>query len=173
MSAPTIDFLHPPRAGRLGWVMLVVGAVMLAAAAWFHHRWTTQRADRDTALLAQQEAVERTQRDALKPLPPTPDQRRFQRIAPQLRQPWLPTLRLIENVSEPPVFLLGLSVDPVAGTLRIDGETPTFDQVLSYMQTLDEPGLLGPAELRSHEQAVDPMGHATVRFTIVTRWSTQ
>lgn len=171
MSAPTIDFLNPPGARWLGWAMLVAGAGMLASAVWCHHRWSLQRANRDAVVLAQKYASDRAQRDASRPVLPSAEQRRFMRIAPQLRQPWLPTLRLIENVSEPPVFLLALSVDPATGSIRIDGEAPTFDQALSYMQALDEPGLLGPAELRSHEQAVDPTGRPTVRFSIVTRWS--
>ncbi|MFG6489627.1 hypothetical protein ACG04R_23325 [Roseateles sp. BYS78W] len=173
MSAATIDFLHPRHTRWLGWVMLAAGAVLLAAMVRLHHFWTRQQADHHAAVIAQQQAVEHAKRDALKPAPPPPDQRRFQRIAPQLRQPWLPTLRLIEHATEPPVFLLALTVDPVAGSIRIDGEAPTFEQALSYVQTLDEPGFLGPAELRSHEEAVDPTSHATVRFTLVTRWSAQ
>ncbi|MFZ5551245.1 MAG: hypothetical protein ACOZJX_21295 [Pseudomonadota bacterium] len=171
MSAPTIDFLGRRRAPWLGWIVLGAGAAALAASLWLGHRSATQRAERDAANHAQQEAAELARRAAQKPALPSPDQRRLQHVAPQLRQPWLPALRLIENVTEPPVFLLALSVDPAAGSLRIDGEAATFEGVLAYMQLLDEPGLLGPATLRSHEQAADPAGHNVVRFSIVTRWA--
>jgi len=173
VSSTSIDFLHSRRANWLGWMMFVIGAITLALSAGLHRHWSTQRSHRNAVILAQQQVAGNAQRAALRPVPPSPEQRRFQHIAPQLRQPWLPTLRLIENVTEPPVFLLALSVDPAAGSLRIEGETSTFDQVLSYLQTLDEPGLLGPAELRSHEQTLDPSGHTVVRFSIVTKWRAQ
>lgn len=171
MSAPTIDFLRPHRTFWLGWLLLGAGVAALAASLWLGHQWTSERAEHDAEKRTQQEAAEQAQRAALKPLPPSPDQRRLQHIAPQLRQPWLPTLRLIENVTEPPVYLLALSVDPAAGSLRIDGEASTFEDVLAYVQLLDEPGLLGPAALLSHEQAIDPAGRVAVHFSIVTRWS--
>jgi hypothetical protein len=170
MSAPTIDFLHPHRPAWLGWGLLAMGVATLAASLGLQHRWADQRADREAAIAVRAEAAERARREALKPVAPSPDERRFQHITPQLRQPWLPTLRLIENATEPPVYLLALSIDPGAGSLHIEGEAPTFDQVLSYVQTLDEPGLLGPAELRSHELVTDATGRTTVHFNIVTRW---
>jgi hypothetical protein len=170
MSEPTIDFLHPRRSAWLGWTLLAVGVVTLAISLGLQHRWTAQRAAQAAADAARREAAERAQREASKPVPLTADERRFQHIAPQLRQPWLPTLRLIENVTEPPVYLLSLSVDPAAGSLRLEGEAPTFDQVLAYVQMLDAPGLLGPAELSSHELVTDPTGRTAVRFSIATRW---
>jgi len=119
---------------------------------------------------AQEEAAERARREARRPIPLSPDQRRLQRIAPALRQPWLPTLRVIENATEPPVYLLSMAIDPAAGTVRLDAEAPSFDHALAYVQLLDEDGLLGPAQIYSHEQGNDPARPA-VRFTVVTRWS--
>lgn len=170
MNAPTIDFLHPRRSW-LGWSLLVVGAAALAASLWLDQRWAAQRADSAAAARSREEAAQQAHRAALQPVVPSPDQRRLQRIASQLRQPWLPALRLIENVTEAPVFLLGLSIDPATGIVRVDGEAPNFDQALAYATLLDEQGLMGPAELRSHEQVTDPSGRAAVRFTIMTRWS--
>ncbi|MGM9491331.1 hypothetical protein [Ideonella sp. YS5] len=171
MSAPTIDFLGRQRTAWLGWILLGAGLAALAASLWLGQRWTGQRAQRDAEVRSRQEAAEQAQRAALRPVALSPDERRLQHIAPRLRQPWLPALRLIENVTEPPVYLLALSVDPASGGLRIDGEAPTFEDALSYVRSLDEPGLLGPAALRSHEQATDPAGRSVVRFSILTRWA--
>lgn len=171
MSAATIDFLRPPRAPGIGWLLLALGAAALATALWLDHRWAQQRAEYEATARAREERARESQRAAQRPVPLTPDQKRLQRVSPQLRQPWLPTLRLIENVTEPPVYLLALSIDPAAGTATLDAEALSFDHALSYLQLLNEDGLLGPAQLRSHEQSGDPAGHPSVRFTVITQWS--
>lgn len=171
MSAATIDFLRPPRAPGIGWLLLALGAAALATELWLDHRWAQQHAAYEATVREREERALEAQRAAQRPVPLTPDQRRLQRVAPQLRQPWLPTLRLIESVTEPPVYLLGLSIDPATGTAKLDAEALSFDYALSYLQLLNEDGLLGPAQLRSHEQSGDPAGQPSVRFTVVTQWS--
>jgi hypothetical protein len=166
-----VDFLHPRRTPRLGWVLLVAGGAALFAALWVDQRWSAERATREAAARVREQAVWQQRAEALRPVPPSPDERRLQSITPVLRQPWLPVLRVIENATEPPVFLLGVSIDPGNGNVRLEAEGPDFDQALAYAQRLDEEGLIGRAQLRSHEQVVDSTGRATVRFAIVTRWS--
>jgi hypothetical protein len=171
MSAPMIDFAHAKRTAWLGWIVLALGVAALGTALRLDQRWTTQRADQQASLQARLDAAEQQRRDALRPVPPSPDRRRLQRIAPQLRQPWLTTLRVIEGVTQPPVFLLGLSIDPASGGLRLEGEAPSFEEALAYAKSLGEGDALGRAELRSHELMNDPSGRASVRFTVVTQWS--
>jgi hypothetical protein len=67
--------------------------------------------------------------------------------------------------------LLGLSIDPASGGLRLEGEAPSFEAALAYAKSLGEDGALGRAELRSHDLVNDPSGRAHVRFTAVTQWS--
>jgi hypothetical protein len=172
MTAARIDFLRPRRIPWAGVCLLALGSAALLGALWLDRHWAAQRAEREAATRAQEEAADRARREALRPIPLSPDQRRLQRIAPALRQPWLPTLRVIENVTEPPVYLLSMAIDPAAGTIRLDAEAPSFDHALAYVQLLDEGGLLGPAQIHSHEQGNDPARPA-VRFTVVTRWSTK
>jgi hypothetical protein len=171
MSAVAIDFLQPRRAPALGWLLLALGVAALATALWFDRRWVLQRAAHEAAVREQQERTLAERRAVQRPLPLAPDQKRLQRVAPQLRQPWLPTLRLLENVTEPPVYLLGLTIDPATGTVKLDAEAPSFDHALSYLQLLNEDGLLGPAQLQSHQQAGDAARPSGVRFTAVTQWS--
>lgn len=170
MSAIRIDFLHPRRVPWLGIGLLVLGAGALALALWFDRTWAEQRAEREEAERARQEAMERTRREALRPVALTPDQRRLQHIAPVLRQPWLPSLRLIENATDAPVYLLALSIDPASGVVQLEAEAPDFKSALAYVQSLDEEGLLGPAQIRSHEDGPDP-ARPVVRFKVATRWS--
>jgi hypothetical protein len=171
MSALTIDFLKPRAMSWLGWCVLAVGIGSVAAALNFDHQRTRERAEHEAAMNARASAAEQQRREASRPMPVSPDQHRLQHIAPQLRQPWLPVLRVVEGATRPPVYLLALAIDPASGNVRVEGEAPSFDKALEYAKALDEEGLLGPAELRSHEQMSDPSGRTAVRFTIKTRWS--
>lgn len=169
MSVVRIDFLHSRRTAWTGVGLLLLGAGSLAAALWIDRSWAAERAARQEFERARLETASKARRAALLPLPITLEQRRMQRIAPVLRQPWLPTLRLIENATEPPIYLLGLSIEPNTGTVQMEGEAPDFKSALLYVQAIDEEGLLGPAQIRSHEQ-VNEAGRSAVRFKIATRW---
>ena len=171
MSAATIDFLRRRQASWPGALLLALGTAALAASLWLDHQWVLQRAAHEAGVREQAATLLEAQRAASRPVPLTPDQKRLQRIAPQLRQPWLPTLRLIESVTESQVYLLGLTIDPASGAVKLDAEAPSFDHALSYLQLLNEDGLLGPAQLRSHEQLGDSARPTGVRFTVVTQWS--
>src|SRR5262249_46166930 len=150
--------------------LLLLGGTAMAAALWVDQSWAKERVAREDVERARLEAVDRARREALRPVVLTPDQLRLQRIAPVLRQPWLPTLRLIENAAEPPVYLLALSIDPASGVVQLEAGAPDFGSALAYVKSLDEDGLVGPAQLRSHEPGADP-NRPTVRFKVATRWS--
>lgn len=174
MSAASIDFLRPQRVHWFGWCLLALGVSALLAALWADRQWTRERSEHEARLRLREEAAQQLQRAALQPIVLTPDQRRLQRIAPQLRQPWLPVLRLVESATEAPVFLLSLAIDPAIGVVRLDGEAPGFDQALAYSQALDSEGLMGPAQIRSHELVNEPgTGRSTARFSLVTQWRTR
>lgn len=172
MSTYAIDFLQTRKPRWIGWCLFVAGLAALVASLWLEQRWTASRTQREAVARSRAEAAQEARRVALRPVPLSADERRLWKVAGQLRQPWLPSLRVIENVTEAPVYLVGLSIDPATGTVRLDGEAPTFDHALVYMQSLDEVGLIGPAELRSHEVVAEAAtGRSALRFTIVTRWA--
>ncbi|MEO3715592.1 hypothetical protein [Roseateles flavus] len=168
-----IDFVQrrpSPSAGRL---LLVAGGLALGAALWLQHRWDMVHASREARQLEQAQAVEASRKAVQAAQKPTPDQVRLRNVAPLLRQPWLPVLRVIEHATEPPVHLLSLSIDPATGMVRVEGEAGSFDQVLAYAQTLDDDSVLGPARLGSHESIMDVAGRTLVRFSITTPWRTR
>lgn len=167
----SIDFLHPRRAPALGWVMLVAGAIALTVAGVLEVRLRSERDSFEQARQRRAEALRLEREAARRPVVPTADERRLAQVAPLLRQPWLPTLRLVEKSTEPPVYLLSLSVNPSTGDIELEGEAPGFAEALDYMRSLDEDGLLGPARMRSHGSATDPTGRQVTRFNIVTRWA--
>lgn len=173
MSLRSVDFARPARAPLLGWWLLAIGTATLAMVVAFDRQVSAQHAQLEARLREHAEAERTARLASLKPVAPTAEQLRMQRVAPQLREPWIPVLRVIENVTESPIFLIELSVDPAKGLVRIDAEAPTFEHALAYTQLLDEPDLLGPAQLRSHEPARDATGQAIVRFSVQTPWVTR
>lgn len=172
MTMRSVDFLHPHRTPTAGWVMLLAAAVaLLASVAW---KWQVAADQRlFAAAQAQREAQTQAAAAQRRPAEPTrtPAQRAADAVAPTLRQPWLPVLRALESVTEPPVHLLGLSIDPATGVIRLEGEAPTFEEAVRYVGALETPGLIVSTQLRSHEAANDPNTNAPfVRFAAQARW---
>lgn len=171
----TIDFQHPQRQPVIGWVLLAMGAGLLVAS-WIYRESVTR--DQRSAEQVRAEQAAALQREAElrrpAPAPRTPAQIALASISPTLRQPWLPVLKTIEGVSEPPIFLLSISIDPASGVVRIEGEAPTFEAAVAYVSSLGEPEVLQPAQLRSHDSAVDPnTNQPLVRFSAQAKWVTR
>ena len=169
--ASVVDFLRPQRGPLLGWVLLVLGVVALSAAIVVERQWSRVRAEQETAHRQAEEMAQRARDAARQPRGPTLQEQRLGQIAPALRQPWLPMLRLIENATEPPVFLLGVNVHPDSGEVHLDGEAPSFSEALAYARALDEESLTTGAQVRSHDTLNDGQGRQVVRFRVVVRWS--
>jgi hypothetical protein len=171
MSAPTIDFLRPPAPPRAGWVLLALGATALVAALAVQRHWAAQEAQWQAQQEARQAATERARRRAELPAVSPQEQKRQAHLIDALSRPWLPTLKAVEDASQDPVYLLGLSIDPESGKVQLDGDAPSFDHALSYVQRLDLDRALEPGQLVSHETVNDPTtSRSFVRFTAVTRW---
>lgn len=171
MSAIRVDFAHPRRAPALGWALLVLGAAVLSGALWLDRAWTLEQSAAADAQRAREEAARQEREQANRPVPPSADEVRLHAVAPLLRQPWLPVLRVVESVAEPPVYLLGLAIDPASGQIRIEGEAPSFAEALAFAQALRNDEVLAPAQLRSHEAFTDPnTGRQATRFAVTSQW---
>jgi len=171
LQSPAIDFLRPRRQPKLGWWLLALGAGLLLTVAPLHQQREIQRTEQEVAALQREATQRRTHEAASRPKVLSADERRVQRIAGQLQQPWLATLRAIEGATEAPVYLLGLAIDPASGKIQLDAESADFDHALAYVQRLSEDGALSTVQLASHESIVDPSGKPAVRFTVVGEWS--
>lgn len=170
MSQP-IDFNRRVAPRIAGWSLLVAGVIGLCAAAlaWGVVRQEAQRIDAEA-----QRQAERLRQAALaaeRPREVTVEELRLRLVAPLLRQPWLPTMQAIEAVTAPPVYLLGLSIDPTSGEVRIDGEAPDFAAALAYAEALSQVDRFEQVRLRSHEPSGNlALGAPSVRFSLGARW---
>lgn len=166
----SVDFLRRRREPALGWSLLLVGGVALMGAVVVSEHWSRERSAVDAVDRQRAAALERARKLDARPAKPSPELVRLEHAMPQLHQPWLPVLRFIEEATQAPVFLLGLSVAPDTGLVKLDGEASSFDDVLDYVRSLDGKGLLTSVQLRSHETALDAAGRATVRFSVNATW---
>lgn len=171
--SPSIDFLHPQRSPVLGWWLLAGGMAAMALASAQYGRTRTELQAREDIMQQRAMAQERARRVALRPVLPTTDERRLRHVAAQLRQPWLAALAAIESATQPPIYLLALSIDPATGRIKLEGEAPSFDHAMAYAQLLDQDGTLAQATLASHERVTVESGPTppVVRFTALTRWN--
>jgi hypothetical protein len=169
MNTRSIDFLKVPAPPRIGWVLLAAGAAALASALWVDKQWI---AERQASARAEQAALaaQRVQQAPVPPTEPTLAQRRWQQAQPELRRPWLSTLRAVESAAVNPVFLLSMTIEPSKGLIKLDAEAPSFDHALAFVQVLDLGNALLPATLVSHEQVGDVGGRSAVKFSATTRW---
>jgi hypothetical protein len=165
-----VDFLHRRRPSLIGWLLLGLGIAAMATALSANRQWERERLAAESEARQRAEADARQRRLASAPMIPTAEERRLAQVLPRLRDPWLPTLRLIEGVTEAPVYLTALAIDPARRTVRIEAEAATFDAALTYAQLLYEPGVLDDAQLQSHERSKDAGSGEGLKFTVVARW---
>ena len=168
-----VDFLRLESAPRLGWVLLALGVVALAAAMAFDGRVEVARVAADRVAQARAEQ-ERDARRPVRAVPPTPAMIRLRQAELDARAPWLATLRVVESVAQDPVYLRSLVIEPATGTVKLEAEAPSFADALALAKSLDDDGMLRPALMSSHEQIVDAQtGKSAVRFNVSGRWNSR
>lgn len=172
MSLQPVDFLQSARpVPQLGRVLLAIGVLALMGAAICHQRWAAERAAAEQQAQQELEAARAVRLAVPVSAAPLPDERRWAQANRERARPWMPALRAIESATRDPVYLLGLSVDASSGNLRLEGEAPSFEHALSYVQVLPDGTGLSAAHLLSHELVTDPAsGRQVVRFAVVAQW---
>jgi len=168
---PVLDFLRSPGQPALGWLLLLLGVAAVAGVLAFNHHRQEIQAREDMKIEARAEAQRREREAALRPHVMSPEEKRLRHVLPALNQPWLPVMRSIESVTDSPVFLLGLSIDPSSGKLQIEAQAPDFDEAMGYVQRLAEVDLLKSVQIVSHDNVLDPWGRPSVKFNVTARWS--
>jgi len=173
MSLQAVNFVHPPRPPRAGWVWLGLGIALLTGAAWLNERWADERTELERAQQAQAEALHARQLQSAKPIEPSASDRRLRKVQAELDRPWLRALGVVEAATKDPVYLLSVVFAKGSDGIRLDAEAPSFEEALAYAQRLQEGRrVISSASLVSHEQVVDASsGRNLVRFTVMAQWS--
>ena len=172
MQAHTIDFLRLRRTPRLGWLLLVAGALAVGLAARLEEDLDLVRATRDKAI-AQRERDDALERQRLEiAARPTPEGHRLAAATRETHRPWLVTLQSVEAATAPPLYVLDFTVDPTKGRVHLEGEAPDFESAVDYVERLGRVGGVVQPRLTSHEQATDSAtARPLVKFTVDANWS--
>lgn len=159
---------------RAGWALALVGLLALGGALWTRHEREVRIALQES-LNQQVRDQERRLKVSAVPKKSTPRQLRLETAQKELADPTLRLLRAIESVTREPiaVYLRSVVVEHATRTVTVEGEAPSFDYALGYVQVLDEDDLLEPALMLSHEPIVDAYGNPAVTFSARTRWRAQ
>jgi hypothetical protein len=172
MSLRAIDFSRPPeRIPRLGMVLLAVGLASLLIVAVLQQRWASEREFAHQEAERRFQALRAEQESRATPRMPTADAVRMKHAEVERRRPWLGALRAVEAVTRDPVFLMSLNADAGNESFRLEGEAPSFEHALAYVQQLPDMRGLISAQLLSHEQVTDSAsGRQVVKFSASARW---
>lgn len=163
------------QASRLGWTLLVCGALAATYALARHHAALAARRAYQTQVerIAQQEAARHRLELAHQPAPSRPylEDKKWQRAAAELSRPWTSSLAAIEETATSPIYLTALRVDPVSGHIQIDAEAPHYEDILAYVLSLQKEVSLTEPQLISHESTQEPDGRASVKFSVQMQWA--
>ncbi len=171
MNARTIDFLRPRRTPAVGWLLLAAGALAVGFATRQVQQFDAANMLRDEAEARREhdEALARERRETA--ARPTPESRRIDAAALEVRKPWLATLQAVEASTSAPVYVLDFTVQPAKGSVHLEGEAPDFEQAVAYVERLRRESGLAQASLASHELVTDSASaRQLVRFSIDALW---
>ena len=166
MRLSQVDFLRQPGQPMAGRLLLGVGTLALLGSLILAHQWRQEHDAAEEVMRATLSTIEQ-QRTPV-PRVPTTAQRRGIQVQSVMARPWTAALGAVESATREPVRLVSLSIDPATGQLRLEGESPTFDEAVTYVQALGAQRALASATLVSHAPATG--SEAGIRFSATASW---
>lgn len=166
MRALSLDFV-PRRRQWPAWLMLAVGAVLLADAGLEH-----TRLEEEAGELAQRLTGPRKARKVVQERLPDDKQQDFnqaRRVLQQLSLPWERLLGTIEQSVNRDTALLSIEPDAEHQQLQLVGEARHFGAVLDFVDRLATTPGLERVHLVSHEVRQD-VPERPLQFTVAATW---
>lgn len=173
MRALALDFVdtRPPHA-PIGWMLLLMGALTAAAVLYEYSALKAALATREDRIAVLEKNRSRTQQSA-RAVPPDAAQqseiRRANNVIDELNLPWAALFEAVESASNGAIALLSIQPDAQKQSVRITGEAKTLDDVLAYIERLQEDTQLTNASLLSHEIRQQD-AEKPIRFTLTANW---
>ncbi len=170
MSLKAIDFAKPaPRSARLGLPLLVAGSLAFSGAVICHQRFVSERSEE---VQRQAEALHVSRLNQPIAENPLSNEKNFWRATRERGRPWMQALRAVEAATASPVYLLSMSINAGSGAVRLEGEAPSFEHALAYVQILPDGMGISSASLLTHEQINEPItGRSKVLFAVSAQWA--
>ncbi|MEG1042012.1 MAG: pilus assembly protein [Pseudomonas sp.] len=168
-----LDF-QPRRTALSAWVLLAVGASLLAGAVVLGQHFNQQQA----ALEQQLETLERQlgkRPEHTASLTPAQSREQTEKLAQmrsvsqQLQRPWERLFDMLEALPQDDVALLTLTPDARKGQVRISAEARDLEAMLSFHKRLEASGELRDVSLLNHEIMAKQPEHP-VQFNLSATW---
>ena len=172
MRALQLDFLQATRPPRwLGHALLgagILAGLMVAGEYWRlsdeHAQLETQRIEMSKLLRREKPRLQQPMGDpnlVAKEL----DHARL--ILTELSRPWDQMFTELEGAASAHVALLGVQPSSSGDTIRLRGEARNYEDLLAYIERLENTARLGQVLLVSHEEQQS----GGIRFSLVARWA--
>jgi Tfp pilus assembly protein PilN len=171
ITALQMDFQRRPHGGqpRLGWVLLVLGALILAGAYAEHVQLESALAA-SRAEQARQAVKKLTASSPADARETAQAAKAAHAVRAQLAAPWGRMFAEVEGAVHEDIALLTLHADPAARALRMSGEARNFGALMDYVRRLEASPMLAEVRLSGHEvRQQDP--RRPVAFALSASWA--
>lgn len=152
-------------------IVLLVGAVGMAADLGIRYLWITQEAATlEPKLAASQQPRRASKSKDIKVSAQTEaEARQMEAVIQQLALPWDSLFKALEDTKSAKVALLAIEPDPKKGNLVIAAEAKNTSDVLRYIDKLQDEPMLRDVFLIQHQvQKQDPA--RPIRFQLSAAW---
>lgn len=177
MNAPDLDFARRSRPPNPWGLLLLVAGLLLAADAVFGLIAVEESmSEARQRLSAQSEQVNklRKARSASQRLASNDesDQRikTARSVVRAITEPWEPLFDTLESTQNETVALLSITPDRASKRIAITGEAKNYDALSSYLDRLNESGVMQRPQLLSHEIKAQ---YKQVVFSAMAEWNTK
>lgn len=173
MRPLALDFVdtRPPHA-PIGWTLLLAGVLTAAGLLYEHSALRAALETREDRIATLEKNRARTQKNVRAAPPDAAQQseiRRANSVIDELNLPWAALFGAVESASDGAIALLSIQPDAQKQLVRITGEAKTLDDVLAYIERLQEDTQLTNASLLSHEIRQQD-AEKPIRFTLTANW---
>jgi Tfp pilus assembly protein PilN len=165
-----MDRLVGPARGPLGWAGLIALAIAVVVAAVVAWQWMAvrQQFHATRAAIEQSASRQRPLPVADKPALSADAMRGWNLVVRHLNTPWSTLLAALERATPDDVALVSIEPDAQLGSIRLQAEARSLDQLLAFVQQLESNSAFASVSPLKHEtneqEALRPL-----RMTIALR----
>lgn len=170
MRPLSLDFVQALRPSAAGWVLLLLGGLLLLASLLLW-QWLAGERQQLAAQLHQERPQASAAAGPARSASVAQDAAllEMQRVSVQLRRPWEQLFASLEALPREDIAWLSLTPDARKGLLRISAEARDLEAMLAFHRRLEQSPGLSDVSLLNHQVLADHPGRP-VLFNLQARW---